>query len=131
MFYKDRRYGIDMEATGRKIDRVLRIKGITTKGLAEAFNISEQSVSKWRHGRSLPELQNFYLLAQLLGVRIDDLLVSVGERYRLRNMSWYVRIFEETYMVERMEETRHARQIIGRFTKYRDLWKCQNSQNSF
>ena len=40
------------------------------------MNISVQAINKWRHGHSIPDIDNLYFLSRILNVKVDDLLVS-------------------------------------------------------
>ena len=77
MFKPESTLGIDIEETAKKIDSSLKKKGISTKQVSEALNLSYQAVNKWRKGQSLPEIQNLYILSQILGLKMDDLVVGM------------------------------------------------------
>ena len=58
----------------------LRTKQNLSQGdLAEALEVSRQSVSKWETGQSVPDLDKIIKLADLFGVSVDE-LVREGER---------------------------------------------------
>ena len=69
-------HGLDMEATGKRIGRYLTKRNLSDKDLAEIMNISVQAINKWRHGHSIPDIDNLYFLSKILNVIVDDLLVS-------------------------------------------------------
>lgn len=48
--------------------------GLTQAGLAERLNYSDKAVSKWERGESVPDVLTMIQLAELFGVRVDDLL---------------------------------------------------------
>lgn len=48
--------------------------GLTQAGLAERLNYSDKAISKWERGESVPDVLTMMQLAQLFGVRVDDLL---------------------------------------------------------
>ena len=48
--------------------------GLTQAGLAERLNYSDKAVSKWERGESAPDVLTMMQLAELFGVRVDDLL---------------------------------------------------------
>lgn len=48
--------------------------GLTQAGLAERLNYSDKAVSKWERGESVPDVLTMMQLAELFGVRVDDLL---------------------------------------------------------
>ena len=48
--------------------------GLTQVGLAEKLNYSDKAVSKWERGESVPDVLTLMQLAELFGVKVDDLL---------------------------------------------------------
>ena len=50
--------------------------GYSQETLAEALNVSRQSISKWELGTSLPETEKIIAIGELFGVSIDSLLVD-------------------------------------------------------
>lgn len=65
---------LDKEKVGKTIALYRRIKGFTQKALADTLHISYQAVSKWEAGVSLPTVEMFYQIAQVLDVTVDALL---------------------------------------------------------
>lgn len=59
---------------GRKITQLRTAKGMSQEQLAEALNISRQSVSKWEMDQSLPQIDKVLQLAELFGISTDALL---------------------------------------------------------
>lgn len=49
-------------------------RGLTQEQLAEALNVSRQSVSKWESGAAFPEMDTLLRLCELYGVSLDLLL---------------------------------------------------------
>ena len=72
--------GLDIIATENRIAKCIKESGIGDKELGEMMHISIQAVNKWRHGRSIPEVENLYLLSRILGKRVDDLLIPKTTR---------------------------------------------------
>lgn len=67
---------IDMEATGRNITALRQNAGISVRAMQDIFGFSTpQAIYKWQHGDAMPTIDNFVILAAILGVRIDDILV--------------------------------------------------------
>ena len=67
---------IDMAATGRNIGMLRDVAGLTNRELADALGFSTRNaVYKWLGGEALPSLDNLVILADLLGVRMDEVLV--------------------------------------------------------
>ena len=69
--------GLDMEASGARIDKLIKESGLTDRQISEEMNISVQAVYKWRRSRSFPDINNLYILSQLLGTSVDAFLVPV------------------------------------------------------
>lgn len=68
--------GLDMIATGNNIANLIDGSKYTDKDLSEILGITVQSINKWRHGKSLPDIENLFILSRILGVKIDDILIS-------------------------------------------------------
>ena len=51
-------------------------QGLSQIELAEALEVSRQTVSKWETGVALPSAENLLALSRLYGVPVDDLLNS-------------------------------------------------------
>ncbi len=67
---------IDMAATGRNITELRQNAGISVRDMQDIFGFSTpQAIYKWQHGDALPTIDNFVILAAVLGVRIDDIIV--------------------------------------------------------
>ncbi|NMB43003.1 MAG: helix-turn-helix transcriptional regulator [Clostridiales bacterium] len=59
---------------GRRISMLRKEKGITQEGLASKVGVSPQAVSKWENDISYPDIQLLPILAEILGVSVDELL---------------------------------------------------------
>lgn len=67
---------IDVKATGLNIRKLRQQRGLTVKDVQAYFGFEmPQAVYHWEAGLNLPSVDNLYLLAGLLGVKIDDILV--------------------------------------------------------
>ena len=51
-------------------------KNLSQGDLAEALDVSRQSISKWETGSSVPELDKLIKLSQLFGVTLDELILE-------------------------------------------------------
>lgn len=67
--------GLDIYATDQRIGEYISRSGKTDKEIADILDLSVQSINKWRHGTSLPGIENMYLLSRILGCTVDDFLV--------------------------------------------------------
>lgn len=59
-----------------KIFTLRKSNDFTQEQLADALNVSRQSVSKWESGQATPELEKIVAMSQLFGVTTDYLLKS-------------------------------------------------------
>lgn len=68
---------IDVVASCMNLKRLCGEKGITAKDLRRALRLeSVQACYKWFAGKNLPSIDNLYIIAQLLGVKIEDIIVT-------------------------------------------------------
>ena len=56
------------------ICRLRTAKGMSQLELAEALDVSRQSISKWETGAAVPELDKLVKLSQVFGVTLDELV---------------------------------------------------------
>ena len=59
---------------GENIYRLRIEKNLSQGGLADALEVSRQSVSKWENNSAVPELDKLVKMAQLFGVTLDVLV---------------------------------------------------------
>ncbi len=69
---------MDQEKVGCFFKELRQEKGLTQEQLAEKFNISNRSVSRWENGRNMPDISLLVELAEFYQVGVDELLD--GER---------------------------------------------------
>ena len=70
---------IDMVRTGQNINRLRKNAGVSVKELQNVFGFTTpQAIYKWQHGTALPTIDNMVVLADTLGVKIDDILIMNG-----------------------------------------------------
>lgn len=55
-------------------------ENLTQAEFAAQFNYSDKAVSKWERGDSLPDVVMLKTIADLYGLRVDDLLTDGGVR---------------------------------------------------
>lgn len=69
-------FSINMKATGENIVQLMNKAGITVRMLQRFFDFENpNAIYKWRHGESLPTVDNLVALAFILNVRMDDIVV--------------------------------------------------------
>lgn len=67
---------INMKATGEKIKRIIKAKGMKVRDIQKIFGFaSPYPIYKWQNGQSLPAIDNLVILAKAMNVTVDDLLV--------------------------------------------------------
>lgn len=61
---------------GEKIYQLRTARNLSQGDLADALNVSRQSISKWETGSSVPELDKLVSLSQIFGVSLDELVLG-------------------------------------------------------
>ena len=68
---------IDMTETGKNIALLIKNAGYSVKDLQYEFGFATpQAIYKWLNGKSLPNLDNLLVLSKVLGVTIDEILIT-------------------------------------------------------
>ena len=68
---------IDLVATGKNIKRIREASGISVRDIQDVLGFTNpQAVYKWQKGECLPTIDNLVILASVLGVTIDEILVT-------------------------------------------------------
>lgn len=68
---------IDLYSTGKNLRRLCAIRGISVRDLQKYCSFTNpQSVYRWFSGKVLPSVDNLYALSILLGVSMNDIIVS-------------------------------------------------------
>ncbi len=58
---------------GENIYRLRTERNLSQGDLAEALDVSRQSVSKWENNAAVPELDKLIRLSQIFGITLDEL----------------------------------------------------------
>ena len=67
---------INMAATGRNINAIRRRAGMTVRDIQTAMGFNTpNAVYRWLRGDAMPTIDNLVILADMLGVKIDDIIV--------------------------------------------------------
>ena len=61
---------------GENIYRLRTERNLSQGDLADALEISRQSVSKWENNSAVPELEKLIKMAQIFGITIDELVTG-------------------------------------------------------
>ncbi len=73
-------FEINRRATGINIGSQIADKGISIRDMSNMLGISFQAVSNYTHGRRMPTLTHLFIIAQILGTGIDELIVPKSRR---------------------------------------------------
>ena len=68
---------LDLDATGVKIKTLMKQRGISPRQLQLILNFPYvQTIYNWFAGKNMPTIDNLVVLAQVLGVAMDDIIVT-------------------------------------------------------
>ena len=59
---------------GEMISFLRKEKGMTQSELAEKMNVTDKAVSKWERNLSCPDVNSIPMLAEVLGITVEELL---------------------------------------------------------
>jgi len=81
---------IDLQATGRRIEMLMKANGYCVKDLQVYFGFgAPQAVYKWLWGKNLPGLDNLMALSRLFNTPMDDILVEKGHDPEQTNRQFF------------------------------------------
>lgn len=72
---------LDTVATGLRIKSLMDERNISIKDVSSIMKLSFQAVYRWQKGETLPTISNMYILGQLLGMDVDDILVAKEQHF--------------------------------------------------
>ena len=68
---------IDMQKTGKRIRHLIENAGYNPRMIQEYLHLScVQPIYRWYKGSILPSVDHLFMLSELLGVHMEDLLVK-------------------------------------------------------
>lgn len=71
---------INTKRTGERIKELQAESGLSCVQMQDYFGFNTpQAIYKWRNGKSMPTIDNLVILADLFGVKIDDIIVMESE----------------------------------------------------
>lgn len=117
---------MDSKEIGTFIAALRKEKGYTQAVLAEKLNISNRTVSKWENGDGLPDVSILPILADILGVTVDEILsaekkdtpnikvTEVASKDKVNN------IFQMAYIVSLFFGIFGA--VLGTVTEIYNIW---------
>lgn len=66
---------IDMEQTGKNIEQMMKAKNMTPKDMQNAFGFGTvNTVYTWMRGKKMPNIDNMVQMANMFGIKIDDII---------------------------------------------------------
>ena len=98
---------IDLQQTGRNIERCRREAGMSVRELQTYFGFEyPQAIYKWQHGECLPTVDNLLALSRILHVRMEDLLA-----YEDQEVIFWGKIGNDSVLPRRMILFCHGRRF--------------------
>ena len=68
---------IDPAATGANIKAIAKARGMKIADIQDAFGFNTpQAIFKWFRGDAMPTIDNMVIMADMFGVKIDDIIVT-------------------------------------------------------
>ena len=65
---------VDMVETGNNIANIFKRNGMTRTKATDMIGVSPVAVTKWCHGINMPTIDNFVIMADMFGIKIDDII---------------------------------------------------------
>lgn len=65
---------MDTIKMGKMISELRKKQGLTQQQLADKLNLSNKTISKWETGSGCPDISNLSILAETLGISMDELI---------------------------------------------------------
>ena len=68
---------LDLAGTGAKIKTLMQQRGISVRQLQTILDFPYvQTIYNWFQGKNMPSIDNLVVLSQILGVSMDDIVVT-------------------------------------------------------
>jgi transcriptional regulator with XRE-family HTH domain len=67
---------INIVKTGERIQRLRKERGLTVRQITDTLGLIPQTYYKWVWGVSVPSVDSLIGLADILGVKVDDIIVA-------------------------------------------------------
>jgi len=100
------------QEVGRFIRQLRTSKNMTQKELAEKLFITDKAISKWERGLGCPDVSVLPLLADTLGVQIEDILNGSQVSLQDANETVNNEPIQETKSIKAFLKKRHVRIIL-------------------
>ncbi|MBQ3257905.1 MAG: helix-turn-helix domain-containing protein [Oscillospiraceae bacterium] len=98
-------------ALGDKIKEYRTKSAMSQEKMAEFVGVSRQAVTKWESGQTAPSTENLFKLAEIFGIKVDDLLENeTGEKQSTAEEIYYLYKLEQEKKVA--EQRKKAKKYI-------------------
>lgn len=100
---------IDVKATGERMKALCREEGLSASKIKGQLSLScVQTVYKWFSGQNIPSIENFYALSLMLGVTMEEMLVTKNKPDHSRFWQKHIYVMPELnlHFAERMNAYR-------------------------
>ena len=67
---------VNLIKTGERIQQLRTERGLTVRQITDTLGLIPQTYYKWAWGKSVPSVDNLVMLADIFGVKIDDIIVA-------------------------------------------------------
>lgn len=104
---------MDQQKTGAFLKKLRNEKNLTQEQLAEQFNTSRRSVSRWEGGYNLPDIDILMEMSEFYGVELKELIIGERKNEQMENKEKETTIAVADYNIER--NIKDAKIAIGFF----------------
>lgn len=63
---------------GKTIARLRKSRGFTQEKFADAIHVTQAAVSQWETGRTKPDVQQLFIIAEFFGVTVEELSTGIS-----------------------------------------------------
>ena len=67
---------INIVKTGERIQQLRKERGLTVRQITDALGLIPQTYYMWTYGKSIPSIDSLIGLADIFGVKVDDIIVA-------------------------------------------------------
>lgn len=62
---------------GKTIARLRKAKGLTQAKFADMIHVTQGAISQWETGRTSPDVQQMFILADFFGITVEELSTGI------------------------------------------------------
>ena len=67
---------VNLIKTGERIQQLRKERGLTVRQITDTLGLIPQTYYKWVSGNSIPSIDSLIGLADIFGVKVDDIIVA-------------------------------------------------------